>query len=76
MNAAGDENSVVPILERLALTRDQAAVLLSVPPDTVENQTRVGLLRSVQIGKHKRWLLEDLCEYLQRLRDNGNTNIA
>ena len=76
MNAEKNKTCVVPILERLALTREQAAELLSVPADTVENQTREGGLRSVQIGKHKRWLLEDLREYLQRLRDNGNTNSA
>ena len=72
MNVENHENSVVPILERLALTREQAAELLSVPADTVENQTRVGLLRSVQIGKHKRWLIEDLREYLGRLGKNGD----
>ena len=65
----------LPIKDRLALNREQAAALLSVPPDTIDNQTRVGGLRAVQIGKHKRWTIEDLRDYLSRLRDgNGGDN--
>lgn len=67
-----DQGHDIPIIERLALTREEAAALLGVPPDTIENQTRCGVLQAVQIGKHKRWTIEDLQAYLTRLRDEGS----
>ncbi|MCZ6652647.1 MAG: helix-turn-helix domain-containing protein [Planctomycetota bacterium] len=54
----------------LTLTKEEAAAALNVPVDTLLNLTRTGQLRCVQIGKHKRWLLDDLRQYIQHQRDN------
>lgn len=53
----------------LALTKSQAAEALSVPGDTVLNLTRTDQLRSIMVGKHKRWLLADLHEYIEDQRN-------
>lgn len=55
----------------LTLDRDQAACVLNVPPDTLLNLTRTGQLRSIMVGKHKRWLLDDLKDYVQGQRESG-----
>ncbi len=53
--------------ELLSLTKNEAARALNVPVDTILNQTRVGQLRSVKIGKHKRWRPADLQAYIEAL---------
>ena len=58
------ETTIAP----LTLDKQQAAAALNVPPDTLLNLTRTGQLRCVQIGKHKRWLMVDLREYVQNQR--------
>ncbi len=55
----------------LTLDKQQAAAALNVPVDTLLNLTRTVQLRCVQIGKHKRWLLDDLREYVENQRDEG-----
>ncbi len=59
--------------ELLTLTKNEAARALNVPVDTVLNQTRVGQLRSVRIGKHKRWLPADLQAYIEALPKDACT---
>ena len=59
-------------LDPLTLDRDQAAGVLNVPSDTLLNLTRTGQLHSIMVGKHKRWLLEDLREYVENQRGNGS----
>ena len=54
----------------LTLDKQQAADALNVPPDTLLNLTRTGQLRSIQVGKHKRWLLVDLRDYVENQREN------
>ncbi len=61
---AEPETTIAP----LTLTKEQAAAALNVRVDTVLNLTTTGQLRSVQIGKHKRWLMDDLREYVQNQR--------
>ena len=58
-------------IEPLTLTQQQAADALNVPVDTVLNLTRTGQLRSVPIGKHKRWLLDDLRAYVEAQKTEG-----
>ena len=55
----------------LTLDKGQAAGALNVPGDTLLNLTRTGQLRSIMVGKHKRWLLVDLREYVENQRGNG-----
>ena len=59
-----------PTIEALTLTKEQAAAALNVPPDTLLNLTRTGQLRSIMVGKHKRWLLDDLREYVENQRSD------
>lgn len=54
----------------LTLDKQQAADALNVPPDTLLNLTRTGQLRSIMVGKHMRWLLDDLREYVENQRNN------
>lgn len=55
----------------LTLDKAQAAGALNVPKDTLLNLTRTGQLRSIMVGKHRRWLLDDLAEYVQNQRVGG-----
>ena len=64
---AETETIIVP----LTLTNEEAAAALNVPVDTLLNVSRNGELPSVMIGKHKRWLLDDLREYVAGQRDEG-----
>ena len=48
----------------LTLDKQQAAAALNVPCDTLLNLTRTAQLRSIMVGKHKRWLLDDLRAYI------------
>lgn len=52
----------------LTLTKEEAGAALNVPVDTVLNLTRTGQLRSILVGKHKRWVMDDLREYIQNQR--------
>lgn len=52
----------------LTLDKQQAAAALNVPIATLENLTRTGQLASIMIGKHMRWLLDDLREYVEKQR--------
>ncbi len=60
------ETTIAP----LTLTKEQAAAALNVPIDTLLNLTRTGQLWSIQIGKHKRWLMDDLREYVENQRSD------
>ena len=59
--------------ELLTLTKEQAATALNVPIDTVLNLTRTGQLRSIMVGKHKRWLPGDLRVYIASQQDGACT---
>ena len=61
---AETETTIAP----LTLTKEQAAAALNVPVDTLLNVSRNGELPCVMIGKHKRWLLGDLREYVEKQR--------
>ncbi|MCH8854260.1 MAG: helix-turn-helix domain-containing protein [Planctomycetes bacterium] len=54
----------------LTLDKQQASAALNVPDDTLLNLTRTGQLRSIMVGKHKRWLLVDLHEYVENQRSD------
>ena len=60
------ETTIAP----LTLTKEEAAGALNVPPDTLLNLTRTGQLRSIMVGKHRRWLLDDLREYVENQRSD------
>ena len=58
----------------LTLDEAEASYLLGVPADTLKNQTRMGNITCVMVGKHRRWMRRDLVAYLQNLGDqNGET---
>ena len=58
------ETTIAP----LTLTKEEASAALNVPVDTVLNLTRTDQLRSIMVGKHMRWLLDDLREYVENQR--------
>lgn len=51
------------------LTLDEAAALLRLRPSTVADYARRGLLPSVRIGRHRRFVEADLTAWLDRLRE-------
>ena len=64
---AESETTIAP----LTLTKEQAAAALNVSCDTLLNLSRTGQLRSIMVGKHKRWVMDDLREFVQKQRDEG-----
>ena len=60
------ETTIAP----LTLDKQQASAALNVPDDTLLNLTRTGQLRAIMVGKHKRWLLVDLREYVENQRSD------
>ena len=63
---AETETTIAP----LTLDKQQAAAALNVPVDTLLNVSRNGDLPCVMIGKHRRWLLADLQEFVENQRNN------
>lgn len=60
---------VVPLAERMALSPQEAAVLLGIGVGTVRDAIRAGDLRAKQIGKDHHILLDDLRMWLASLPD-------
>lgn len=71
MNFNGGMESQTQI-PALVLTRDQVAGLLQVRSDTVTNLHRMGELRGVLIGRHLRWRLGDVENYVRGLGPGGH----
>ena len=59
---------VTTTIAPLTLTKEEASAALNVPVATLENLTRTDQLRSIMVGKHMRWLMDDLREYVQNQR--------
>lgn len=51
--------------EQLTLDKEQAAHALNVPTGTLLYLTRTGKIGAVQVGRHKRWLLQDLRAFVE-----------
>ena len=71
-----EESVATPVLSPLTLTKEEASAALNVPVDTVLNLTRTGQLASIEVGKHKRWLLEDLRVYVEAQKTQACTRRA
>ena len=52
----------------LTYDKEESARLLGVPIGTVLNLTRTGQLRSIMVGRHRRWVLEDLWSFVEAMR--------
>jgi excisionase family DNA binding protein len=53
------------------LTADQLASLLQLPRSTIEDYARRGLLPSLKLGRHRRFVRFDVLDALDRLRREG-----
>ena len=53
------------------MTADQVAELLQMRRSTVEDYARRGLLPSLKLGRHRRFVRSDVEAALARLRANG-----
>ena len=58
-----------PDPNELLWTLDQVARALQVPKATIENQSRLRNLKSIVIGKHKRWKPQDVRKFVESLTD-------
>jgi excisionase family DNA binding protein len=50
------------------LTTDQVAELLHMPRSTVEDYARRGVLPSIKLGRHRRFVLSDVADAIELLR--------
>jgi excisionase family DNA binding protein len=69
-HAAPPADSPAPA-ERLLLTPRDAAALLSISERTLWGLTDSGAVRAVRIGRAVRYAVEDLREYVRRLREEA-----
>ncbi len=53
--------------QRRILTAEDVSEMLQVDVGTVKYLHRVGVLRAVRIGKHNRWRLEDVEQYIESI---------
>ena len=53
------------------LTADQVAQLLQMKRTTIEDYARRGLLPSIKLGRHRRFVRSDVEAALERLRNGG-----
>lgn len=53
------------------LTSQQVADLLAMRRSTVEDYARRGLIPSIKLGRHRRYLRADIEHAINQLRDNG-----
>ncbi len=50
------------------LTADEVAELLHIPRSTVSEYARRGVLPSIKLGRHRRFVRSDVAEAIERLR--------
>ena len=50
------------------LTTDEVAELLHIPPSTVSDYARRGVLPSIKLGRHRRFVRSDVDEAIELLR--------
>ena len=50
------------------LTTDEVAELLQVPRSTVSDYARRGVLPSIKLGRHRRFVRSDVANAIERLR--------
>lgn len=50
------------------LTSDEVAELLHIPRSTVSDYARRGVLPSIKLGRHRRFVRSDVDEAIERLR--------
>jgi excisionase family DNA binding protein len=67
-NAPDDGANEPPDLLGEVLTSEQVAQLLAMRRSTVEDYARRGVLPSIKLGRHRRYLRADVLAEIQRLR--------
>ncbi len=50
------------------LTAEEVAELLNIPRSTVNDYARRGVLPSIKLGRHRRFVRSDVAEAIERLR--------
>ena len=58
------------LMSELLLTREEAARVLRVKSDTLENLHRTGQLVGVKVGKHLRWRPSDVRRFVEKLNND------
>jgi len=51
------------------MTAEQVGALLLLPRSTVEGYARSGVLPSIKIGKHRRFVRDDVADFIEALRE-------
>ena len=57
------------------LTADEVAELLHVPRSTVGDYARRGMLPSIKLGRHRRFVRSDVVDAVDRLRQKSRPHI-
>ena len=55
------------------LTTDEVAELLNIPRSTVSDYARRGVLPSVKLGRHRRFVRSDVDDAIERMRRDRST---
>lgn len=63
------DNGAIPDPTELLWTLEQTARALQVPTATIENQSRLGNLKAVSVGKHRRWRPADVRAFAESLTE-------
>jgi excisionase family DNA binding protein len=66
----GQDNRNVPDPSRRLVTSAEAAAFLTLRESTLRDYSRRGLVPSVKIGRHLRFVEADLIRYLDTLRES------
>jgi excisionase family DNA binding protein len=69
--APDDDAPEPPDLLGEILTSEQVAQLLAMRRSTVEDYARRGVLPSIKLGRHRRYLRSDVVSTIERLRPLG-----
>lgn len=68
----GQRVNLQEMVHKLAYTAAEASFLLSLEKNgTLDTLHRSGKLRAVMVGSHKRWLRQDIIDYLAKLREEN-----
>ena len=74
MTATGDDRNghhrLADCLDEL-MTATQLAALLDMPKSTVEDYARRGLIPSIMLGRHRRFIRSDVIRAIEALRRRG-----
>lgn len=72
MNPRDTDGGDIPSEVDELMTAEQVAELLLMPRSTVEDYARRGILPSIKLGRHRRFVRTDVASAINALRSNAS----